>query len=109
MGLQTLGHNIHDAVIADKLGIDNIVVNDDGWGDDLEEIKDFEEEIDNASFVHRIREIVKAVRSSPKKKLKFENTVRVALPRLIEPTAQPLAQHIRKQSKFFQLDLCLQD
>ena len=91
------------------MDIDNIAVNDHGWEDDLEESENFEEEIDNASIVHRIREIVKAVRSSPQKKLKLENTVRVAFPRLFEPTAQPLAQHIRKQRKFFQLDLCLQD
>ena len=39
MGLQTLGHNIHDAVIADKMGIDNIVVNDDGWGMTWKKIK----------------------------------------------------------------------
>ena len=70
------------------MDIDNIAVNDDGWEDDLEESEDFEEEIDDASIVHRIREIVKD-RTSPQKKLKFENSVRVALPRLFEPTMQP--------------------
>ena len=76
-------------MIADNMDIDNIAVNDHGWEDDLEESENFEEEIDNASIVHRIREIVKADRTSPQKKLKFENTVRVALPRLFQPTVQP--------------------
>lgn len=85
VGLQALGQTIKDAVFVDGNTNMGMVINDDGWGDELDESEDSHQELDQAStIIHRIREIVKAVRSSPQKRLKFENTVRVALPAFFE-------------------------
>lgn len=41
-----------------------------------------EEEIDPKTIVERIRAIVKGIRCSPQKRIKFEETVRIAFPEI---------------------------
>ena len=51
---------------------------EDGWGTRDSDFN--EEELDPKSITDRVRLTVKSIRASPQKKIKFEETVRIAIP-----------------------------
>ena len=53
-------------------------IEEDGWGTRDSDFN--EEELDPKSITDRVRLTVKSIRASPQKKIKFEETVRIAIP-----------------------------
>ena len=100
-GLKALDYE-PEPLVATDLEVDEfcMLTESDGWEDeyDEEEFASEEEVPIPKSVVDRVRIIVKAVRCSPQKRAKFEETVRVALPQLfVQPLATPRVSQIEQQ------------
>ncbi len=59
---------------------------EDGWGTQESDLND-DEDLDPKPVIDRVRLTVKSIRASPQKRIKFEETVRIALPELFSAKA----------------------
>ena len=80
----------------------------DGWGDDDHEESD-PDSFDPQSIYDRLRNIIKDIRSSPQKRKKCEEMVKLASPELFVSANNSDHETPRKIFKFSQQDLHLQD
>lgn len=84
-GLKALGHKKKDHFVENDEDGCNNDFEKDGWGDDDPEESD-PDSFDPQSIYDRLRNIIKDIQSSPQKRKKFEEMVKLASPELFVST-----------------------